>query len=73
MPCCVVGPVKLNSVSGGNVNFGDAFYIAPKSVDKAISGAGGGGVGDLQFVCVGASLTYGIDPDVVDQPLIGNR
>lgn len=30
----IVGPLKINSVGGGTVNFGDAFYIAPKSSGK---------------------------------------
>ncbi|PGT88254.1 spore germination protein [Bacillus sp. AFS040349] len=67
MPCIVGGPIKFNSISGGVINFGDSFNISPKNIDKAISGAGGGGVGDFQFVNSGISITIGVDPDVTDQ------
>ena len=37
----IVGPIKINSVAGGVVNFGDSFYVSPKSTAKAATGSGG--------------------------------
>ncbi|MFC7063508.1 spore germination protein [Halobacillus seohaensis] len=73
MSCIIVGKLKFNSISGGVINFGDSLYIAPKSVEKAISGSGGGGVGDFQIVSTGMSITNGVDPDITDQNLIANN
>lgn len=71
MPC-IIKKLRIDSISGGVVNFGDSYSISPKSVDKAISGSGGGGVGDFQFVVNGQSITNGVDPEVLDQNVLGN-
>lgn len=39
MPCIIIGKIRINSMSGGVVNFGDSLYIAPKNI--TISGADG--------------------------------
>ncbi|WP_420469238.1 spore germination protein, partial [Bacillus licheniformis] len=31
----IVGPIKINEISGGVVNFGDSFYLSPKSTSKS--------------------------------------
>ncbi|UFU00524.1 spore germination protein [Radiobacillus kanasensis] len=67
-----VGPLKINSVSGGVVNFGDSFYLAPKSTSKTSAGAGGFNTGDFINTNIGWSSTNTNDPDGVDQPLAGN-
>ena len=72
MPCFIKN-LKIDSVSGGVINFGDSYCISPKSIDKAISGSGGGGVGDFQLVMNGQSITNGVDPEVLDQNLLGNN
>ncbi|MBP1947290.1 spore germination protein PF [Virgibacillus subterraneus] len=68
----IVGPIKINSVGGGVINFGDSFYLAPKSTSKTNTGAGSQNTGD--FICTnsGLSSTNPFDPDVNDQNLTAN-
>jgi spore germination protein PF len=61
MPC-FIGKIKIENISGGVVNFGDTFTISPKSIEKSITGSGGGGVGDVQTVFTGKSITNGVSP-----------
>ncbi|WLR42905.1 spore germination protein [Bacillus carboniphilus] len=68
----IVGPIKINSISGGVVNFGDSFYLSPKSTTKACSGSGGGNTGDFHITNNGISITNCIDPDVADQNQTAN-
>lgn len=42
-----LGPIKINSVSGGVVNVGDSFYLAPKNTSNSNSGAGSLNTGDF--------------------------
>ncbi|MCM3442446.1 spore germination protein [Metabacillus halosaccharovorans] len=69
----IVGPIKINHVGGGVVNFGDTFYLAPKSQSKSASGSGGGGTGDFHIINNGISATNLIDPDVADQNMVANN
>ncbi|MEC5423659.1 spore germination protein [Virgibacillus sp. C22-A2] len=68
----IVGPIKINNVGGGVINFGDSFYLSPKSNEKTNTGSGSINTGD--FICTnnGMSLTSPFDPDVADQNLAGN-
>jgi len=68
----IVGPLKINSVGGGVVNFGDSFYVSPKSSSKTNTGSGALNTGD--FICTnnGISSTNPFDPDVADQPTVAN-
>ena len=68
----IVGPLKINSVGGGVVNFGDSFYVSPKSSGKTNAGSGALNTGD--FICTnnGFSSTNPFDPDGVDQPTVAN-
>lgn len=68
----IVGPVKINSVGGGAVNFGDSFYISPKANSKSVTGSGSFNTGDFHVVNNGLSATNPIDPDVNDQNQAGN-
>lgn len=68
----IIGPIKISSVSGGVVNFGDSFYVAPKSSSKTAAGSGGLNTGDFINTNNGLSATNLIDPDVNDQNQIGN-
>ncbi|ALC80678.1 MULTISPECIES: spore germination protein [Bacillus] len=68
----IVGPISINSISGGVVNFGDSFYLSPKSSSKTASGAGAGNTGDFLIVNNGINATNYIDPDVNDQNMVGN-
>ncbi|MDY0396050.1 spore germination protein [Virgibacillus halophilus] len=68
----IVGPVKINSVGGGVVNFGDTFYASPKSTDKTASGSGSFNTGDFINTNNGLSSTNPVDPDLFDQLITGN-
>ncbi|WP_071393858.1 spore germination protein [Bacillus tuaregi] len=69
----IVGPVQIINIGGGNVQFGDALNIAPKSNSKTTSGSGGGNTGG--FVCTtdGISVTNHFDTNLIDQPNVGNN
>lgn len=68
----IVGPVNINSVGGGNVNFGDSFYIAPKSTSKTYAGSGGFNTGNIICTNNGLSSTNTNDPDAADSNNAGN-
>lgn len=68
----IVGPIKINSVGGGVVNFGDSFYLSPKSSSKTASGSGSFNTGDFINTNNGLSSTNPVDPDVADQNTTGN-
>lgn len=68
----IVGPIKINSVDGGVINFGDSFYLAPKSSSKTAAGSGAFNTGDFICTNTGFSSTNPIDPDVNDQNVSGN-
>lgn len=69
----IVGPLKINSVSGGTVNFGDAFYIAPKSSSKTNSGSGSNNTGDFINTNNLISSTHPYDQDLFDQLIAANK
>ncbi|MDQ0232245.1 spore germination protein [Metabacillus malikii] len=69
----IVGPIKINSVGGGVVNFGDSFYLSPKSQSKTASGSGAGNTGDFHVVNNVLNATNMIDPDVADQNMTANN
>ncbi|WP_425541938.1 spore germination protein [Alkalibacillus silvisoli] len=70
----MVGPLKINSVDGGGtVNFGDAFYIAPKSSMKTNAGAGAFNVGMMIQTNSMLSSSNPIDPAFKDQPIVANK
>lgn len=66
MPAFVGGPLKIVSISGGQVIFGDTAVIAPKETGKAYTGSGGGLTGDFSVSINGISNTNTIDTDAVD-------
>ncbi|GGC74159.1 putative spore germination protein GerPF [Thalassobacillus devorans] len=68
----IVGPIKINSVGGGVINFGDAFYLSPKSTSKTNAGSGSLNTGDFINTNNGFSSTNPFDPDVNDQNVAGN-
>ncbi|WP_188207095.1 spore germination protein [Alkalibacillus aidingensis] len=69
----IVGPLKINSVDGGTVNFGDAFYIAPKSSSKSNAGSGALNTGQLIQTNNLLSTSNPVDPDLKDQQIAGNK
>ncbi|MDX8045756.1 spore germination protein [Gracilibacillus sp. S3-1-1] len=68
----IVGPIKINSVGGGVINFGDSLYVSPKSAEKSSSGAGSNNTGDFLNTNTGFNITSTVDPDVSDQAIGGN-
>jgi len=66
------GATIINSVDGGTVNFGDAFYISPKSSSKTNSGSGGFNTGSFINTNNVVSVTGTNDPDASDQPTVAN-
>lgn len=68
----IVGPIYINSISGGVVNVGDSFYLSPKSSSKSALGSGAGNTGDFLILNNGISVTNYVDPDLNDQNMVGN-
>lgn len=63
----IVGPININSISGGVINFGDSFNISPTSSSKTNAGSGAFNTGDFIMTNNGISATNTIDPDFNDQ------
>lgn len=68
-----IGPVQINNVAGGTLNFGDTFYISPKGSGKTNSGSGAFNTGNIISANNGLSATNTIDPDAIDQNISGNK
>lgn len=68
----IVGPIKIISIGGGVVNFGDSFYVSPKDSAKTYSGSGSFNTGD--FICTnnGLNATNTNDDDIFDQVIKRN-
>ncbi|MGY3718322.1 spore germination protein [Sutcliffiella cohnii] len=69
----IVGPVQINSVGGGSLKFGDAFYISPKAAGKTHGGSGAFNTGNFINANNGLSATNTIDPDANDQQIVANE
>jgi spore germination protein PF len=63
----IVGPITINSVSGGVINFGDSLNISPTSSSKTNAGSGAFNTGEWICTNNGISATNTIDPDLNDQ------
>ncbi|MBD8067597.1 spore germination protein [Bacillus sp. PS06] len=68
----IVGPIKINSIGGGVVNFGDSFYLSPKSTSKTNAGSGSFNTGDFINTNNGLNATNTFDSDANDQQLTAN-
>ncbi|WP_067840609.1 spore germination protein [Amphibacillus sediminis] len=68
----IVGPIQIVEVGGGVINFGDSFYLAPKSASKTAAGSGTFNTGNFVNTNSGLSATTTYDPDFQDQVLAGN-
>ncbi|WP_077623096.1 spore germination protein [Sediminibacillus massiliensis] len=68
----IVGPIKINGIDGGVINFGDSFYLSPKSTSKTSAGSGCFNTGDFINTNSGFSATNTADPDVSDQNVTAN-
>nr|WP_263324258.1 spore germination protein [Neobacillus sp. Marseille-Q6967] len=63
-------PVKIDTVSGGVVQFGNTVFISPKSASKSVHGSGSNNTGVHNNTISGFSSINNIDTDVVDQPIV---
>ena len=63
----IVGAVNINSVGPtGVVNFGDSFFISPKSTSKSFAGSGSFSTGNFVNNNNGVSATNTIEPTLAD-------
>lgn len=69
----IIGPVHINNVGGGTLNFGDSFYISPKGTGKSHAGSGAFNTGNFIISNNGLSATNTIDPDANDQNVTANE
>ncbi|MFJ7745671.1 spore germination protein [Peribacillus sp. NPDC097295] len=69
----IVGPVQIFNVGSGNLLFGDAAVISPKSASKSVTGSGSANTGALVFTANGLNGSNVIDVNGVDQPIAGNN
>jgi spore germination protein PF len=68
-----IGPVQIIAVDGGNVQFGDALNISPKSNSKSQLGAGAGNTGGFVLTNTAFNATNTFDTNLIDQPNVGNN
>ncbi|MBM7540143.1 MULTISPECIES: spore germination protein [Amphibacillus] len=68
----IVGPIQIIEVGGGVINFGDSFYLSPKSAGKTAAGAGAFNTGSLINTNNGVNATTTYDPDLADQVIGSN-
>lgn len=69
----IVGPVQIFHVGSGNLLFGDAAVISPKSSSKTVSGSGSLNTGAFNFTANGLNGSNVLDVNGVDQPIAGNN
>lgn len=70
----IVGPFKINTVTGAGVTFfGDTFQITPKNTSKSYGGQGSFNTGDFHLYNNGFSITNTPDPDLSDDSNVGNN
>ncbi|WP_066067605.1 spore germination protein [Neobacillus soli] len=69
----IIGPVEIVNVSGGITQFGDSLFISPKESAKTFAGSGVINTGGIIIVNNGLSGTNVLDPNLIDQPIVGNK
>lgn len=69
----IVGPVQIFNVGSGNLLFGDAAVISPKSASKSVTGSGSANTGAIVFTANGLNGSNVLDINGVDQPITGNN
>ncbi|WML58898.1 spore germination protein [Neobacillus sp. PS2-9] len=69
----VPGQVKIDTVSGGVVQFGGAVFVSPKNASKNAFGSGASNTGVHIITVTGTSATNNLDSDVVDQPIVNDN
>ena len=74
MPAIINGPVTIENITtNGDVKFGDAIFMTPKTESKTYAGSGAFNTGGAVISNTEVNATNYVDPDVVDQPIYGNR
>ncbi|MDR7239572.1 spore germination protein [Neobacillus drentensis] len=63
-------PVKIDTVSGGIVQFGNSLFISPKGATKDTQGSGSLNTGITITTITGQNTTTSINADILDQPII---
>ncbi|MEJ9229475.1 spore germination protein [Peribacillus butanolivorans] len=69
----IVGPVQIFNIGDGNLLFGDAAVISPKSSNKTVTGSGSANSAAFVFTANGLNGNNILDIDGVDQPITGNN
>ncbi|MGN1401463.1 MAG: spore germination protein [Bacillus sp. (in: firmicutes)] len=69
----LVGPVQVGSITGGSMQFGDAFFYSPKSAGKSFSGSGSQNTGVFVITNSGLNATNVLDTNLADMPIVGNN
>ncbi|MFP5113802.1 spore germination protein [Bacillaceae bacterium C204] len=63
-------PVKIDTVSGGIVQFGNSLFISPKSASKSALGSGSSNTGVHITTINGQSTNTAVNSDLFDQPIV---
>ncbi|MEH6907085.1 spore germination protein [Neobacillus drentensis] len=63
-------PVKIDTVSGGIVQFGNSLFISPKSAVKSTHGSGSTNAGITITTITGQNTTTSVNADILDQPIV---
>ncbi|MDF2946279.1 MAG: hypothetical protein K0S51_958 [Bacillales bacterium] len=67
----VIGGINIQN-NAGISNFGDAFYLSPKSANKTNTGSGAVNTANFLMTNNGVNATGVVDPDVADQNIVAN-
>ncbi|MGG3467825.1 spore germination protein [Neobacillus pocheonensis] len=73
MPANIFGPIQITTISAsGVVEFGDSLVVSPKNASKTPAGAGAFNTAVWVMTNTAINSTTYIDPNVIDQPIVGN-
>ncbi|MGG1678649.1 spore germination protein [Neobacillus sp. NRS-1170] len=65
--------VKIDTVTGGVIQFGGAVFVSPKNALKSTHGSGASNNGVNILNINGPSATNTVDLDVIDQPIVNDN
>ena len=63
-------PVKIDTISGGVVQFGNSLFTSPKSASKSYYGSGSSNTGVHITTVSGSSTSTAVNADLFDQPIV---
>ncbi|MEH7076672.1 spore germination protein [Neobacillus drentensis] len=66
-------PVKIDTISGGVVQFGNSLFISPKSASKSTVGSGSTNSGVHITTITGSSTSTAVNSDLFDQPIVNDN